>query len=417
MRWVFLVVGFLAGLVLGLVLSYREAPRHLPSHVPVVRHVERKPQRAARAEAPPAAPDPAAPVVLDPTGDLSAEDAEDIAGRGRIEVDFEGFPGERTAWVTRMTLEGLSEDEDAAPGGDETVAVFEVVPGVCDVWWLRGPHRLGTRVRAVEGRVVRIRAVDFDTTVIPRHLAALGIRVGASWGGVLPSFRVSVEAADGRLVLDTNQHGCVNATLRPGPADVKVGDQVTPVVLVAGRETVLDVTHRGEGDVLFEPYGGAKGWLALRTPGKLGFPRRQRYMREGRDGFLYIKAGKYEVVRTLLRRYFGGSVIGTVQVCAGRASVFRVELPPGVLYIRVDVNDAVLRRDKYVQVTLHSVGVKDFVFLDRVPARQAPGDGKYVRRVRVDGLQPGRFRLTCGDADETVDVGAGTTEVVLRPQR
>jgi len=271
----------------------------------------------------------------------------------------------------------------------------------------------------VDGRWVRIRAVEFDTPILPRDMAVLGIRVGASWGGALPFFEIQVAALDEWVGFRTNEYGNVSATLRPGPVSVRVGDQVTPVVLAAGRETLLEVRHREEGDVLFEPpRAGGKGWLALRTPGKLGFPKRQRYMVRDRDGFLYLHAGLYEVVRTLSRRYGGGTVLGTVQVFAGRASVFHVELPPGVLEVRVEVTDAVLRRDQYVQVTLHSVGAAGrLIYIDRVPAMPAPREGKYVRQARIDGLQPGRYRVTCGSVQETVDVGSGITRVVLRPLR
>jgi hypothetical protein len=175
MRWVFLVVGFGVGLVLGLALSYREAPRVLRSHVPVIKHVEHAPDSARREEPPTSPSDMSATPVVEPTGDLPVEDAEDLDGHGRIEVEFDGFDGEHRAWIARTTLTGARVDDDATPDHNETVATAVVMPGVCDVWWLVGPRRVGTRARVVAGRVVRIRAADFDTALLPRDLAVLGI--------------------------------------------------------------------------------------------------------------------------------------------------------------------------------------------------------------------------------------------------
>jgi hypothetical protein len=418
MRWVFLVAGFGAGLAVGLVLSRRETPR--AARAPVVAHVGRAPRAAPRAEAPPpsAAATVAAPVVVEPTGDLSEDEAEHYPGRGWIEVDFEGFDGDHRAWIRMTALSGRREDEDARPDDPDTVVRFEPAAGVCDVWWLVGPRRVGTRVRVVEGRVVRVRAADIDSAVLPRDLAVLGVHVGATWGDSLPRMPVDVESGDESLGFCTDDHGCLNVTLRPGTATVRVGDQVTPVALEAGRETVLEVRHRAEGDVLFDPpYAGGSGRLGLRPVGARRATGRPRYKRRGRDGYLYVKAGEYEVFRTVSRGASGGTVLGTVQVLPGRASVFRVELPPGVLEVSVDLADEVARKTPYVLVSLQSVVGYGVRYVDQVQATRVTAGGRHHYEVRLDGLHPGRYRLVCGTAAETVEVADGVTKVVLRPPR
>jgi hypothetical protein len=430
MRWVFLVAGFAAGLAVGLAFSHRETPRAARPRAPVIVREERATSDTPPDEPQPSESDLAAPVVIEPTGDLSEEEAEHSPGYGRIEVDFDGFDGQRKAWVAQTTLSGSREEEDVVPDDDETVALFEVIPGVCDVWWLRGPYRVGTRVKVVAGRVVRIRAAEFDAARIPRELAVLGVHVGASWGGSLPFFQVAIEARDNGLRFRTNRHGCASVTLRPGTVTVKVGDQVTPVALVGGRETVLEVSHRTEGDVLFDPlHAGGAARIGLRPVGARRYAARPRYKGLDRDGFLYVKAGDYEVVRRVGRAYFGGTVLGTVRVLAGRASVFRVELPPGVLEIRVEVAEENARKAPYALVTIQNVvhlrpfGATagqvggGFAFLDQVQGARVAYEGRHAHFVRIDGLHPGKYRLVCGAAIETVEVGTGVTKVVLRPPR
>lgn len=419
----FLLVGFLAGLALGLVLSYREAPRSLEPRVPVVRTAEHAPDSARPREEAPASSitDDAAssPLpILEPTGDLPAEEAEAIAGHGRIEVDFEGFEGEREAWVARTSLDGSREDENGIVDEGQTLVSFDVIPGVCEVWWLLGPRRIGVRVRVVAGRVVRLRAADFDAPLVPRDLAVLGIRVHASWGGSLPFCDVTIEADDesGRWRIDRN--GCLSRTLRPGAVRLKVGDQVTPVTLVANRETVLEVAHQGEGDVLFEPpLGGKPGHLYLLPAEGRPFVVHKHYRYAGRTGFVYVKAGDYDVFYKRGRVGAGGTRLGSVRIHPGRASVFRVELPPGVLEVFVELPAEQARRTPYVLVSLQSVVGKSVRFVDQVQGVRAAGEGRQVHRVRIDGLHPGTYRVICGTASETVEVGAGVTDVVLRPPR
>ena len=424
MRWVFLVAGFAAGLAVGLAFSHREVPRAARSRAPAVERLERAPGVARPEEEQRSAPDLAAPdlagpvVVVEPTGDLSEEEALDNLGYGRIEVDFDGFEGERRAWIARTTLAGARVDDDMTPDEPGTVAAFDVVSGVCDVWWLVGPRRIGTRVRVVAGRVVRLRAAEFDTPLVPRDLAVLGIHVGATWGDSLPFFDIEIDSDDDGLHLSTDRHGCVNVTLRPGNVTIKVGDQRTPVTLVAGRETVLEISHRAEGDLLFDPpRAGGDAWLNVWPVGGPTARTKPRYTMPGRDGFLYVKAGEYEVRRRVGKGYGGGTVLGTVRIVAGRASVFRVVLPPGVLEVSVELPEELARKTRYVVVSLGSVAGYGVVHVDQFRVNRVALEGRHVYRARVDGLHPGKYRLDCGTAAETVDVDAGVTKVVLRPPR
>jgi len=435
MRWVFLVAGFAAGLAVGLVFSHRETPRAARPRAPVIERLERAPGVAPLEEARRSAPDLAArdlaaPVVVEPTGDLSEKEVEDIPGHGRIEVDFKGFDGDRRAWIARTTLTGAREDDTWTPDEPGTVAPFDAVAGVCDVWWLVGPRRVGARVRVVAGRVVRVRAVEFDTAPIPHDLAVLGVHVGATWGDSLPYFGFQIDAHDDGQRFRTNCYGCANITLRPGKVTVRVGDQLTPVTLVAGRETVLEISHGAEGDVLFDPpRAGGEARLVVRPVGGRRALTRPRYTLLDRDGFLYVKAGEYEVRRTVGRGYGGGTVLGTVRVLAGRASVFRVELPPGVLEISVELPEELARKTPHVRVSLRSVvrprpfgataGQVEYgiVHVDQVQGKRVALEGRHLYRVRIDGLHPGKYYVDCRGAIEIVEVVAGVTRVVLRPPR
>jgi hypothetical protein len=418
MRWVFLVAGLAAGLAIGLAFSHREVPRAARPRAPVIVREERAPSDTPLEETQPPAPNPAAPVVVEPMGELTEAEAENNPGHGRIEVDFEGFDGEHWACIARTTLSGAREDDDATPDEPGTVARFDAVSGVCDVWWLVGPRRVGTRVRVVAGRVVRLRAAEFDTPLVPRDLAVLGIHVGATWGDSLPFFDIEIDSDDDGLHVTTNEHGCVNVTLRPGNVTVKVGDQRTPVTLVAGRETVLEISHRAEGDVLFEPpRAGGNARLNVWPVGGSTARTKPHYTMPGRDGFLYVKAGEYEVRRRNGKGYGGGTVLGTVRVVAGRASVFRVVLPPGVLEVSVELPEELARETRYVVVTLGSVAGYGVVFVDQVRAKRVALEGRHVYRARIDGLRPGKYVVDFGSVKETVEVGTGATSVVLRPPR
>jgi hypothetical protein len=55
--------------------------------------------------------------------------------------------------------------------------------------------------------------------------------------------------------------------------------------------------------------------------------------------------------------------------------------------------------------------------LDQVQGARVAYEGRHAHFVRIDGLHPGKYRLVCGAAIETVEVGTGVTKVVLRPPR
>jgi hypothetical protein len=145
--------------------------------------------------------------------------------------------------------------------------------------------------------------------------------------------------------------------------------------------------------------------------------KRKRYVSRGRDGFLYLKAGEYEVYRTVSRRRSGGVVLGTVRVLPGRASVFRVEIPPGALAIRVELPQERARKTSRVLVSLGSVGGYGFRYVDQIPGVRKTVDERHVYDAHIDGLYPGKYRVVCGTASEIVEVGAETVAVVLLPPR
>ena len=286
--------------------------------------------------APNAAPD--VPEIRQ-AAEAAPADADLSDGFGLIEVDFRGFPGNHEAWIAGMSMRGSrSEESMEAEDGRATV---EVPPGLHEVWWVdpETGQRLGSRVRAVAGRVVRLRATDASLPGpgVPAGLAVLSVRVLASWGGGLTGVMAYVEGKSltgpKYIRLRTGAGGVFSVTLRPGGYDVSVGDYSTRVRLEPGRETRLEIRHEAQGDLLFDPPRVAPLRVQRRRDRALFAPL-WIHGEPARAGFLYLGAGTYDVI-CMHGPGGSGTILGTTEVRPGQATLFRYSLPRGAIVLRL----------------------------------------------------------------------------------
>ncbi len=336
----FLLAGFAAGLGVG--SAFRDKPQARVNR----RTVPVTPSDSPTEAAPPVAPKSAAPRMPEIREAIEAApvDADLTEGYGLIEVDFRGFRGDFVAWIAGMSMDGRRSEESVLAENGRAIA--EVAPGLYEVWWAdpETGRRLGSRVRAVAGRVLRLRATDarLRGPGAPAGLAVLSVRVLASWGGRLPDIPVYIEGNDmgGRHFIRprTGAGGVLTVTLRPGSYEVRVKHYFTRVRLEAGRETQVEVRHQGQGDLLFDP----PRIFSVSVQRRGGGVRLTRMWRGGepeRAGFLYLAAGTYDVFYDHGVRG-AGTLIGTTVVRPGQATLFRYKLPSGGIVLLLPARPA-----------------------------------------------------------------------------
>lgn len=321
-----------------------------------------------------------------------------------LEVDFEGFQGERTAWVAVRTIQGGVTEED---WGVEAASYIGLRPGTYEVWWYDGEgNRLGTSAKIEVGKVTRLRAIDHrGPAPTPKGLGILKVHVGASWGGVIAGARVDICDWDNWecLLLETDARGQVTVALLPGRYHVQIGDQESEAVVEEGRTTLHRIGHVREGDLV--PVSDRPLHVSVqRTEPPNGWSCR---VDRGADAVIpYLAEGEYQVLLE------GLVPLGGVVVRAGQTSRFRCEAPQGGIAVRLlkpgverfGRAEVTIRRGIDGRETKRDVNADvtpDPVNLDLPP-------GCYVVTASADGCEP---------ASAVIEVSDRVVEVTLELPR
>jgi len=346
----------------------------------------------------PASPDTAEDIVL-PTRPVNRADEE----RQHLEVDFEGFRGERTAWVAERTMEG-AVNAMAYEAGEAGVAIIALSPGAYEVWWLdSGGARCGTRTRIEDGMVTRLRAVDHcGPAPLPKGLGLLELHVAASWGGGLGDEFVTIRDwgdSEGQHI-ETDARGRIDVFYWPGRYHVEIGDHKCEVLVEEGRTTVHRIEHVHEGDLFLEAdrpsyVSVLREDFSWHSP--VGEPTVLAYLREG----------QYDIVLENM------VPLGQATVIAGRATRFRCELPRGGVSVRL-LKPGVEKLE-HATVTIRR-GTDGCETTRSVQANENPPDPVCV------ALPAGRYLVTayasgCETASTEVDVGDTVVDLVIELRR
>jgi len=288
-------------------------------------------------------------------------------------------------------------------------AVSTVEPGSYHVWWLRGAERFGVPVTIVAGELTRIDAVAPAKPLVPDGFGVIGVRVAASWGGYMSNVMVWFVRGGFRYGQQNDRQGCVSVELRPGTYRVVVGDFSRTVTIGLGEQRVLEIQHRGQGDLLFDsPSLRDTRWLALRPVAGEAMRAMARYFAPTAsgvlEGFVYVNGGEYEVLYLHDRdQTRGGTLLGRVSIESGRTTRFSSTLPKGGLAIRATLRNA---RESPVA----TVETLDGEYIGSVRLSLRVGSDR-IGHMRV--LQPGRYRILCRGVAAVAEVTDREKEVHL----
>ncbi len=319
-----------------------------------------------------------------------------------LEVDFAGFPGEHTAWVALRGMRGI---EASDVGADEDgVAWFDLPPGTYEVWWFDSESaRLGTRVRIGEGRVTRLRAVDYrGPAPMPEGIGFLRLDVAASWGGGLADEYVWLEDPWGvGDSIRTDGRGQVSAMLWPGRYSVDIGAHQSAFVVEGGRTTLHRIRHVREGDLVFVSDREGRVFLNRRSEPAYGAAL---YVGRGEDEVVpYVPEGEYEITLE------GLLPLGRAKVVAGQTTRFRCDLPKGGVSVQlVKPGHAIFGR---ADVVVRRV-------VDGREAENGTNSNNRDARPVAFTLPPGRYVVRASAAEfepaaVAIDVADTTVEVTL----
>jgi hypothetical protein len=267
---------------------------------------------------------PSASAVTDkivlPTRDVADEEPP------RLEVDFAGFQGERTAWVALRAMQGGVEPQDWQ-ADDDGVASGVLSPGTYEVWWFDADGSwLGTRARVEEGKVTRLRVIEHrGAGSVPKGVGLLRLEVEACSGGGLGGEVVWI-GADDALMVETDAHGRAIVPLAPGRYSVEIGEHRSEAVIEEDRTTIHRIRHDREGDLV----------LVSERPGRIFIQRfdpgygDSRWVGGGADAVVpYVLEGDFEITLE------GLLLLGRARVVAGQTTRFRCELPLGGISVRL----------------------------------------------------------------------------------
>jgi hypothetical protein len=328
---------------------------------------------------------------------------------GTLEIDFDGFPGDPTAWVGWRTIRGGVEEWDQSVEDGGTVVTFVLDPGSYDAWWLDvGGRRLGTRVVVEAGRTTSVRAVDHrGAPPIPPGLGVLDVFVAASWGGGLAT-RVDLVGQDAEIY--TNSLGHASATVLPGRYRVRIGDRESAVAVQAGQVTTHHIGHGNEGDLVILPADLRRPPRVAPVGDGLRPDQPQQIQLEGGDAWMfpYLAAGDYCVFLVNSDEDTLGIPLGRATVRPGQTTRFASEIPRGGVAVIVPTTGPRPERSLLVRrlvadqpsiesLVLHWLG-------DRTSVTLAPG--RYVMTASIEGHQP---------ASVEVEVADRVVQVTLEP--
>ena len=275
----------------------------------------------------------------------------------------------------------------------EEGAIIIVEPGNYHVWWLRGAERFGVPVTIVAGELTRVDAVAPAKPLVPDGFGVVGVRVAASWGGTMAHVGVWFVREGFRYGQTTDQQGCASVELLPGKYRVVVGDFSRTVTIGLGEQRLLEIQHRGQGDLLFDlPSLRDTQRLALRPVGGEAVRVTERYVAPPvlvkgiQVGFVYVKAGEYDVVHLHDRdQTRGGTLLGRVSIESGRTTRFSSTLPKGGLAIH-----ATIRRAGETPVATVETLRGEYIGSVRLSRRVGSAHVGYMQV-----LQPGPYRIRC----------------------
>jgi len=273
------VATLLVGLAIGFLAGRGTTPAPGPSRATPVRETG-----AVRSTASPTPHAPAPKRTLppaEPTGD-----ADDLPGRappedgyGVLVVDFTGLGLDEPCFTIPVTLLGGGVVPYEGNWSEDTPGLtwLDLRPGTYHPsWTLPGRSgRFGRPVIIEAGRVTRLNAGDpVDALPVPpfEGMGRLQVRVLSSAETPLPSLRVSLEAELNALrdAIEgwTDSEGGWMADALPGPAALRVGDQLVPVTIRLGTTTPIEVRPIDVGELRFELPEDAFGGFSLRRMGE-----------------------------------------------------------------------------------------------------------------------------------------------------
>ncbi len=364
-------------------------------------------------------PAPTTPLyVVHPTSALDEPGSE-----GLIEVDFEGYDGERQAWVAWRSIQGAFENwEESAEEGSSTVR-FSLDPGTYDVWWLDGQdgRRRGTRASVESGQLTRLRAADHRTVPpVPDGLGILDLEVAATWGGGLETWVDLICSEEASVGINARGHG--SAALYPGRYGLVIGDHREEVEIAAGRVTSQRIAHAKEGDLLFE--GSDQFDIGIARPAE-PVGRRLYSGQSGnwfgviggveRRGFVYVAEGEYDVFLLHGSGDKSGVRLGRAAVRAGQTTWFRYGAPRGGLTLRVILPEPGISKGMVVvRRIVDGEQTEDTMTMFEAVGVEGLVDSRESRFTAV--LAPGRYSVTASAPDcesQHVDVDVAERMVEL----
>lgn len=273
----------------------------------------------------------ATPAAVDETAGIAAAADEIVlpthAGENtawpQLDVDFEGFEGQRTAWIASRTITGglVLEKFEA---GDNGVAWCMPEPGVYEVWWFDSEGtRRGTRVRMEAGQVTRVRAADHGLAPLPKGLGAVKVELTALSGGVLADKTINVGRAGGYSSesATTDLRGQADIVVAPGRYFVSFVDHESEIVVEEGRTTFHRIVHGREGELVLVAEKDCR--ISIEPVGRDGFWYDSADFVGTEAVMPYLRAGEYDIVLSDL------VPLGRVTIRAGQSSRFRCKVPSG----------------------------------------------------------------------------------------
>lgn len=260
-------------------------------------------------------------------------------GRGRIEVDFRDFEGERTFRVVGRRIDGTTAQESYS-AGEDGIARAELYPGACDVLWnVPGSSSpVQVRVGVREGETIRLRARGVDPSQQPASgLGRVDVVVRALDGEPMQGVVVDVigRGVWGEDLIDrkTDAGGAVRFEVVPGSYVVRVGAREERVEVHEGVTSGVALGHLDEGCVVIP--GEPQDFLYLRRVGGdiVEGDCRRWWTRDG--GFAFVRPGEYEVLFQA-RHQAEKRCVGRVDVQPRRATVLEWAPPSGRLNVTLD---------------------------------------------------------------------------------